>query len=194
MATPPFFAKSDYDGLRAHFAEIAGAGLPLYIFNSPGRTGVDLAPAVIAGLAHETGAGGVKQAAPDIADLADLLATDLPVGFHVIGGAESSFWPALVTGAAGNTATAASAIPEVFAAIRDAAKDGDLVRGRELYQSLAPLRTLYRSGGGQAPVVKALMDARGLAGGPPRPPLRELGRDQLDAIRGVLALATGSAN
>jgi 4-hydroxy-tetrahydrodipicolinate synthase len=189
MATPPFFAKSDYDGLRAHFADIADAGLPLYIYNSPGRTGVDLAPAVITRLAHETGASGIKQAAADIADLADLLAADLPAGFQVIGGAESSIWPALVAGAAGNTATAASAIPEVFAAIRDAAKDRDLDRGRQLYRSLAPLRSLYRACGGQAPVVKAMMDARGLAGGPPRPPLREVGANQLDAIRSIVTSA-----
>src|SRR5439155_643087 len=87
-------------------------------------------------------------------------------------GAEIAIWPALCVGAAGNTATAASALPGVFRAVWRASRERELERGQELYARMAPLREAYRTAGGQAAVVKRLCELVGLAGGPPRPPTR----------------------
>jgi dihydrodipicolinate synthase/N-acetylneuraminate lyase len=182
MATAPYFARTDEDGLSEHFTAIGAEGVPLFLYNSPGRTGVSMSPATIARIAHRSGAIGVKQAAPDIAELADLLAADLPPGFVIVGGAEVAFWPALCVGAVGNTATAASAVPAVFAALWEAAQAGRMAEGRDLYARLATLRRAYALAGNQAAVVKALMDLVGLAGGPPRPPVRPLS----DAARAMV--------
>jgi hypothetical protein len=47
-----------------------------------------------------------------------------------------------------------------------------MVEGLELYRLLAPLRDAYTYAGGQAQVVKRLMDRAGLRGGVARPPAR----------------------
>lgn len=186
LATPPFFARTDEVGTIEHFETIAQGGLPLFIYNSPGRTGVNMSPGLIARAAHRVGAIGVKQAAPDISELADLLVADLPAGFLVIGGAETAFWPALAVGAAGNTATAASAIPGAFARLWGAADRGEAEEARAIYARLAPLRRAYAEAGGQASVVKAMMGLVGLAGGPPRPPLRPVTDDTLRLVQAIV--------
>jgi dihydrodipicolinate synthase/N-acetylneuraminate lyase len=185
MATPPYFARTDAEGLVEHFGSIAAAGVPLFLYNSPGRTGVSMSPATIVSIAERSGATGIKQAAPDISELADLVAADLPTDFAVIGGAELAFWPALCVGAAGNTATAASAFPIVFAGLWAAAQEQRWADGEASYRRLAALRRAYAMAGGQAAVVKRLMDHTGLAGGPVRPPVRPLSSAAEELVRSV---------
>lgn len=185
MATPPYFAKTDDVGLTEHFVAIADEGAPMFLYNSPGRTGVAMSPDLIATIAERSGAAGVKQAAPDISELAQLLAYSLSPDFAVVGGAELAFWPALCIGAAGNTATAASAIPSPFADMWEAAQQGRWDVGSDLYRKLAPLRKAYAMAGGQAAVVKELMELVGLAGGPTRPPVRPLTDDVRERVRVV---------
>jgi len=190
MATPPYFVRVDDEGITLHYKAIAAAGLPVFIYNSPARVGFSLSPRQILALARASGAVGVKQAAPDLSELAELLHFGPSSGFAIIGGAEVTFWPSLCVGAHGNTATAASAFPDVFAALWVAASEGDLRTGQSLYDRLAPLRRAYVLAGGQAPVVKHLMDLVGLTGGPVRPPLRPVSSEAkrlTDEVAAVLA-------
>lgn len=173
LSTPPYFGQPAQDDVRRHFGTIAEAGLPVFAYNSPGRVGYNLRPADIAAILGLPGIVGVKQAAADITELVDLLCTIDPDGPLVVGGAEKTIWPAFAVGATGNTATAASAIPDAFARLWRLAQDGCFAEGRDLYASLAPLREAYALAGGQAPVVKRLLDRVGLCGGPVRPPARD---------------------
>lgn len=175
LATPPYFGQPPLDDIKAHFSTIAEAGLPLFVYNTPSRVGYGLSPSDIASILDLPGLIGIKQAAPDIGELVELLSTLDGSPSLVIGGAESTIWPALAVGAVGNTATAASAIPSVFSRLWTHAQEGRLAEGRALYRRLAPLRDAYAVAGGQAPVVKRLMDRAGLCGGAPRPPARAAG-------------------
>jgi 4-hydroxy-tetrahydrodipicolinate synthase len=190
LATAPFFGQPPIAEIRAHFAMIAEVGLPVFVYNTPSRVGYGLTPSAIAEIATVPGVIGVKEAAPDIAELVELIATLDGSGCLVLGGAENTIWPALAVGALGNTATAASAIPGVFARLWDLAQDGRMTEGRELYQLLAPLRGAYAIAGGQAAVVKRLMDRAGLCGGGVRPPTQAVGRavdELLDSLVASLA-------
>lgn len=191
MATPPYYARADDEGIARHYEAIADAGLPLFLYNSPGRVGFNLSPQTILAIASGSGAIGVKQAAPDLSELAELIHFGPSSGFAVIGGAEVTFWPALCVGAHGNTATAASALPDVFAALWGAASEGNLRAGQSLYDRLAPLRRAYVLAGGQAPVVKHLMDLVGLTGGRLRPPLRPVSGEARRLTEEVAAAFAG---
>jgi dihydrodipicolinate synthase/N-acetylneuraminate lyase len=172
LATAPYFGQPRPPEVRAHFAMIAEAGLPVFVYNTPSRVGYGLAPLDIAAMLDVPGFIGIKQAAPDIGELVEVLAMLEGSDCLVIGGAESTIWPALMVGAVGNTATAASAIPAAFARIWRLAQEGNVAEGLHTYRLLAPLRQAYGVAGGQAAVVKRLMDRVGLAGGAPRPPSR----------------------
>jgi 4-hydroxy-tetrahydrodipicolinate synthase len=170
LSTPPYFGQPPLAGIQAHFSTIAEAGLPVFLYNTPSRVGYGLTPSEIATVVALPGVVGIKQAAPDIGDLVELLSTLDPARSLVIGGSESTIWPALTVGAVGNTATAASVIPAVFGRLWGHAQAGRLAEGLRLYRLLAPLREAYVSAGGQAPVVKRLMDLAGLCGGSMRLP------------------------
>jgi dihydrodipicolinate synthase/N-acetylneuraminate lyase len=172
LATPPYFGQPPLAEIQSHFSLIAEAGLPVFLYNTPSRVGYGLGPTEIAAIVDLPGVIGVKQAAPDIGELVEVLSILDGSGCLVIGGSENTIWPALTVGAVGNTATAASAIPGVFAKLWGLARNGQLTEGLHLYRLLAPLREAYARAGGQAPVVKRLMDHAGLSGGAPRPPAR----------------------
>ena len=180
MSLAPYFVKAGVDGARRHFQAIAGVGIPFFAYNSPGRVGYGLSPEELDQIAGDApGMVGIKQAAPDLSELAALVNTGRIA--HVIGGAETVFWPALSVGARGNTATAASALPAPFAAMWAASEAGDTSRGARVYAALEPLRRAYRMAGGQAQVVKRLQSLVGLPGGPVRAPLAEVS-SAVDAI------------
>ena len=172
LATPPYFGQPSLDMIRAHFAAIAEAGLPVFLYNAPSRVGYRLRPADLVPILDEPGVIGVKQASPDVAELVELIGLLDGTERLVIGGSESTIWPALSVGAVGNTATAASAIPDVFARLWQLSQGGASADGLRLYRLLAPLRQAYSLSGGQAGVVKRLMDRAGLCGGAVRPPAR----------------------
>lgn len=170
LSTPPYFGRPQLSEIQGHFATIARAGLPVFVYNTPSRVGYGLAPSDLAALVDLPGLTGFKQAAPDIGELVELLSTVDTSRCLVLGGSENTIWPALTVGAVGNTATAASVIPSVFARLWGSALGERWSDGLHLYRLLAPLRLAYALAGGQAPVVKRLMDRAGLSGGALRPP------------------------
>lgn len=174
MSTAPYYLGGSPEILRRHLATIAEAGLPLFYYNVPQRVGYAPPPGELLALARDIPLAGVKQSATDIADLVGLLGPHGP-RWLVLGGNEVTMWPALCVGAQGNTATAAVAVPQVFADLWHASEARDMHAGDALHARLGPLRTAYQLGGGQVPVVKRLLELRGLAGGPPRPPLQAPG-------------------
>jgi 4-hydroxy-tetrahydrodipicolinate synthase len=190
LATAPYFGQPSLAEIRNHFASIADVGLPVFVYNTPSRVGYGLSPSDVATIAEVPGVVGIKQAAPDILELVELLETMDGSDCLVLGGSENTIWPALAVGAVGNTATAASAVPQVFTRFWDLATHGQLNDGRDLYRRLTPLRRAYAAAGGQAAVVKRLMEKAGLCGGPVRPPARTAGKEldpHLDSIIDALA-------
>jgi 4-hydroxy-tetrahydrodipicolinate synthase len=171
MATPPYYGRPNFDSIAQHFAAIAEAArLPLFVYNTPRSVGYGLTPDELVRLSEIADIAGVKQAASDLTELTELLARIGSRGLRVVGGSEMTMWPALCAGAHGNTATAASALPKPFADMWAAATSGDLNAGRDIHCDLEQLRRAYRVAGGQAGVVKRLLDLVGLAGGPVRNP------------------------
>jgi 4-hydroxy-tetrahydrodipicolinate synthase len=189
LATPPYFGSADEVAIRDHFSAIAESEIPVFLYNSPSRVGYDLQLSLIVSLLQIPGVVGIKQA--NIADLADLITAPGMNERLIVGGAESLMLPALVVGAVGNTATAASAIPAVFDRLMRETQQGHFDQALETFQRLAGLRMAYRLAGGQAPVVKHLMDELGLAGGFVRPPLRPIDPSLHKGLSEIISFSQG---
>jgi 4-hydroxy-tetrahydrodipicolinate synthase len=67
LVVTPYYNKPTQDGLYAHFAAAADCGLPVIIYNIPGRSAVDMTPDTMGALAKLPNIIGVKDATGDLA-------------------------------------------------------------------------------------------------------------------------------
>src|SRR5690606_19848324 len=74
MAVAPYYNKPPQEGLYRHYRAIAGAtSLPVMVYNVPGRTAVNIAPATMARLAEVDNIVALKEAAGDLNQAAEMV-------------------------------------------------------------------------------------------------------------------------
>jgi 4-hydroxy-tetrahydrodipicolinate synthase len=191
MLLPPLGYRADPDEVVAYSAAVAeGSGMPVMAYNNPEASGVDLPPELIARLAREVeGVVAIKECSGDTRRIPALIAAapDLEV---LVGGDDWAL-EGFCGGATGWVSGVADVAPAECVALYDACRAGDLERARELYGRILPLARFDMTPK-LVQYFKAAMDARGLAGGPCRPPrlpLRPQERQALDAA--LAALSSG---
>ncbi len=124
VVTPPY-VRPTQAGLVAHYRAVAAeGGLPVVLYNVPGRTGVDLLPDAVAALRDVPGIVGIKEAVGDPGRVAALVELRRP-GFVVLSGDDPSACAALLAGADGVISVASNVVPATFRRLCDAAIDGD---------------------------------------------------------------------
>jgi 4-hydroxy-tetrahydrodipicolinate synthase len=173
LVVTPYYVRPTQEGLRRHFLEVADrGGLPVVLYNVPGRTGCDLLPETVAALRDHAGIVGIKEARSDrerISALAELVRED----FVYLSGDDASAAEAMLCGAAGTISVVANLVPRAFRALCDAATGGDAVATEDCRALLEPLvRALDCAPNPMA--VKAGLPLLGLGLAVPRLPLVEL--------------------
>jgi len=121
----PYYNRPGQDGLRDHFAAIAGAtDRPVMIYNIPYRTAVNLENDTLLELAELPNIVGVKDSSGDLAQSLDLLARR-PEGFAVLTGEDAMIYTMLANGGDGGILASSHLATETFVEIdrRMAAND-----------------------------------------------------------------------
>jgi 4-hydroxy-tetrahydrodipicolinate synthase len=196
LVVVPFYVRPTQEGLRRHFLEVAEhAGLPIILYNVPGRTGCDLLPATVAGLRDHPAIVGIKEARNDearIQAVAELVRDD----FIYLSGDDASAGAAMLAGAAGTVSVVANVVPRVFRALCDAATAGDAPATDRLVTALQPLLQALECAPNPIP-VKAALALHGIGNGGLRLPLVALAddaqREQLRAALSTLASLAATA-
>ena len=138
VVTPPY-VRPTQDGLGQHFEAVAdNAGLPVVLYNVPGRTGCDLLPETCARLAPHANIVGIKEARADGGRIAALLPLRGP-GFVVLSGDDPTACDALLAGADGVISVLSNLVPRAFRALCDAARAGDVAAAAAIDAELASL-------------------------------------------------------
>ncbi|OWZ04374.1 Dihydrodipicolinate synthase, partial [Phytophthora megakarya] len=113
VIAPPYVCASQR-GLYEHFRRVADVGLPVMIYDNPGRAGVPLEPKTIAELAKVPGIAALKDATDSVAHAVDVMALcDLPV----VCGADNLALPMMACGAVGVMSILSNAAPSRVLAI-----------------------------------------------------------------------------
>src|ERR1700730_12861240 len=162
LVVTPYYSKPPQAALEAHFTAVADAtGLPMLIYDIPGRTAAAVATATLIRLAAHPRIVGIKDAKDDPSATSHVLAqTDL---FYYCG-TDMHNLPWLYFGAVGFVA--GDRLHEMI----DAFGAGDVARARQLHYDLIPVYDgLFRNQG--AVMTKAALDLFGLPGGAVRGPL-----------------------
>jgi len=142
LAVVPYYNKPTQHGLVAHFQAIADVGVPVMIYNIPGRSGVNMAPETIAEAAAHEKIVAVKEASGTVQATVEI--KRLNPDLDVLSGDDALFLPCLAAGADGVVSVAANVDPKRMVALFNFWDNNDAAEARQLNEKLWPLyRALF---------------------------------------------------
>jgi 4-hydroxy-tetrahydrodipicolinate synthase len=171
LLQPPWYSLPSVQELRAYVSAVNEVELPLALYNYPARTGVDLRPGIVAGMAGAPNVVAIKESSGDLARIDQLRAgTDGKVA--VLCGSDDLAFDFFTRGCEGWISGSANLAPRLHVALyRALVERGDLQAGRAVWNILGRLLTALEQGGMYVQSVKAGIQMLGLPVGDPRPPL-----------------------
>ncbi|MGW1588829.1 4-hydroxy-tetrahydrodipicolinate synthase [Streptomyces sp. NPDC002386] len=182
LVVTPYYSRPPQAAVEAHFRQIADAsGLPVMLYDIPGRTGTRIEPETMIRLAGHPRIVAVKDCSYDFLGTQKVLArTELAY----YAGCDEHVLALYAVGAAGCVSTVANAVPGRIAAVLDAFDAGDTARAAELQLEAMPLIEAMTAAGLPGTVTaKALLTRLGLPAGPVRAPLLPATPETADALR-----------
>ncbi|MEV5790799.1 4-hydroxy-tetrahydrodipicolinate synthase [Streptomyces sp. NPDC052192] len=181
LVVAPYYSKPPQDAVEEHFREIADAsGLPLVLYDIPGRTGTRIEPETMIRLAGHPRIVAVKDCAYDLLGTQKVLA-QTELAFYA--GCDEQVLALYAIGAAGYVSTVANVVPRQFRALLDLFDAGDTGGAARLQRRLLPLiESMMAAGLPGAVTSQALLTALDLPAGPLRRPLRPADRETADGL------------
>jgi len=183
LVVTPYYNKPTQRGLIAHYRELAEVGLPIVIYNIPGRSAVDMLPDTMGELAKHPNIVGVKDATGDLARVAKQRLT-CGEDFIQISGEDATAVGFNAMGGRGCISVTANVAPKLCAEVQEATLAGDYGKALELSDRLMPLHLAIFMEPGVVG-VKYAMSRLGLCEPDVRSPLTEA----TDATKAVIDAA-----
>jgi 4-hydroxy-tetrahydrodipicolinate synthase len=163
VVTPPY-VRPTQPGLVAHYRAVADqGGLPVVLYNVPGRTGCDLLPDTVAELRGHPNIVGLKEARGDEARWDALYPLGSPA-FSLLSGDDPTFVRAMRGGAVGVVSVASNIVPGAFSRLVSLLAAGQAGEAAALDARLAPLYDFLGLESNPI-VVKALLQRLGIGAG-----------------------------
>ena len=184
----PYYNKPTQEGLYHHFKAIADAvDLPVFIYNIPGRSVVNMSNDTMARLAEMTQIIGVKDATADIARVSSqrlLMGSD----FIQLSGEDSTALALMAHGGHGCISVTANLAPRACAEFQSACLAGDFGAALEYQDRLMPLHTALFLETSPAP-VKYGASLLELCTGELRSPLVEVSDETKESVNTAMRAA-----
>ncbi len=137
LMVAPYYNKPTQNGFYQHYKAIAeDVGIPLCVYNIPGRTGKNIEPETIARLAELEQIALVKEATGSLDQASQILAT---TRLTVLSGDDSLTLPLLSIGAEGVVSVAANIVPRDMVQLVKAFQEGRVDEARQVHHRLFPL-------------------------------------------------------
>ena len=196
LVVTPYYNKPPQNGLIAHFTAVADAtGLPVMLYDIPGRTGTPITTESLVRLAQHLRIVAVKDAKGDLgASSQVMLSTDLVY----YSGEDMLNLPMLAIGAAGFVSVVGHVVGDRLHEMIDAHAAGRVDEALAIHRELLPvfIGVMTRTQG--VITTKAALRMLGLPGGPVRPPLADATPQQVEQLRtdlvaGGVKLSEGAA-
>lgn len=135
----PYYNKPTPEGQYQHFKAIHDStGLPIFIYNVPPRSAVDMSVDTMARLAKLPRIVGVKDAT---ADLCRPIRTKLAIDkeFIMLSGEDGTALPFLAQGGVGCISVTSNVAPRLTSEMHKAWRDGDLKKAMQINERLTPV-------------------------------------------------------
>ena len=136
LQVTPYYHKPNAEGLYRHFSSVAEVGVPVILYNVPGRAGKEIPLEVVGRLASNPMIAAIKEAAGSVERVSAIRnICDLPV----LSGDDSLALPMISVGACGVISVASNVIPKEMSTFIRLALDNDLAKAREMHRQYYPL-------------------------------------------------------
>jgi len=161
LSVTPYYNKPTQEGLFQHYRAIAGeVGLPVIVYNVPGRTGCNVEVATLVRLSAIANIAGVKEASGNVSQMCEICAA-VPDDFVVLSGDDALTLPLMAIGGQGIISVIANEAPADMTRMVELAEQDDFAGARQVHRRLMPLMTANFVESNPIP-VKAAMAAMGL--------------------------------
>ena len=161
LSVTPYYNKPTQEGLFQHYSAIAGeVGLPIIVYNVPGRTGCNVEVATLVRLSQVANIAGVKEASGNVSQMCEICRA-VPESFIVLSGDDALTLPLMSVGGHGIISVISNEAPAEMARMADLAAAGDFNAARRIHLQLMPLMSANFVESNPIP-VKAAMAAMGL--------------------------------
>jgi 4-hydroxy-tetrahydrodipicolinate synthase len=165
LSVVPYYNKPTQEGLYRHFRAVAEkVGLPMILYNVPGRTVADLQNDTVLRLAQVPSVIGIKDATANIERGTDLVKR-APRDFAIYSGEDSTALALILMGGHGVISVTANVAPKAMHQMCAAALVGDVKRAREINLRLLPLHQRLFLEANPIPVKWALAEMGMMAAG-----------------------------
>ena len=131
LQVTPYYNKPNAEGLYRHFMTVADLGLPVILYNVPGRAGREIPLDVVVRLAAHPNVVAIKEAAGSV-ERVSAIKRRCP-DFTVLSGDDSLVLPMVSVGASGVISVASDVIPKEMSDFVRTALAGDMAKARQLH-------------------------------------------------------------
>jgi 4-hydroxy-tetrahydrodipicolinate synthase len=183
----PYYNKPNQAMLATHFTRVADeGGLPVVLYNVPGRTVISLTPETIASLADHPQIIGIKEATGDM--LFDTRMMELVRGrdgFALLSGDDFTTMPFVAMGGHGCISVVSNLLPGVMSELVSSAAAIELDRARTLHFDIQRLATILFTNPNPVP-TKEVAHLLGWCEATVRAPLQGSASDFIDELRAMM--------
>lgn len=187
LVVTPYYNKPTQRGLIAHFTAAADCGLPIVIYNIPGRSVVDMSPETMGELAKHEMIMGVKDATGDLARVPNQRLT-CGTDFIQLSGEDPTAIGFNAQGGVGCISVTANVAPALCAQMQAATLVGDYDTALSINDRLMPLHKAIFTEPGLVG-AKYGMSLLGLCSDEVRSPLTGLEDSTKDKMRAAMVHA-----
>jgi len=185
LVVVPYYNKPTQEGLYLHFNAVADVGLPVILYNVPGRSGAGLTPKTIARLAAHPHIVAIKEASGSVDQVSDILSQ---CNLTVLSGDDSLTIPFMSVGARGVISVIGNIVPRRLKDLVEAALKEDYVTARKIHLELFKISRVMFVESNPIP-VKTAMGLLGLSESVMRLPLCAISDSNKEVVRLALVEA-----
>lgn len=187
LASPPYSVPTDRENALNALAIDRAAGLPVMLYNYPGRTGTMMGEEFLDRVGRSRNFCGIKESSGDI-NRVHLLARDYP---HIqLGcGMDDQALEFFAWGSPFWVCGGSNFLPAEHVALYEACVvQGDYTRGRRIMSAMLPLMRVLEQGGKFIQTIKHGVTMLGIDCSTVRPPLRALNKDDKRELEQVVRI------
>ena len=185
LQVTPYYNKPNSAGLIQHFSDVADLGVPVVLYNVPGRSAKEIPLDVITELSQHPSIVSVKEAAGSV-DRVSAIKSRCDI--EVLSGDDALALPMISVGACGVISVASNLIPAEVVSLVHAALAGDYAIAQQLHLKYHPIFSDMFIDTNPIP-VKAAMAMKGLIEETYRLPMCSMEEAKKEVLRATLESA-----